>query len=342
MKKLDPIVEAFILKYGILNLLDDIGVRNIQKLGNSQIVAVCPYHDDKKPSFSVNLENGLWTCFACDKHGDLVEMIKLSYNLEYKEAKEFILARSGLSGNINLDDIVFKRDIFNNMIDVIEEEEVKWPSISPEMIKRMNTGPDPYKYLLGRGFSQETIDYFECGYASDYLGRGYANQQRITIPGHTEYGKICGYIGRTPIDATPKYLYTAGYPKSHTLFNLHRAKKYSSKGLILVEGSLDAMRMHDLGYPNVCAILGSALSPAQQKLLMKYTDKIYIMFDNDKAGSKANMGAIEAMKDRVDTYFVSLEPFNDPGDVKDKETLDSMMLNAKSWFKFELQKGGIL
>jgi len=341
MRKLDPIVEAFIHKYGILNLLSDINVSNIQKMGNGQIIATCPYHEDRKPSFSVNSSNGLWTCFACDKHGDLIEMIKLSYNLDYKDARDFILARSGLDSNVNIEDITFVREIFNLTEETNSEEAVKWPVISQDVIKRMNVGPDPYEYLQKRGFNQSTIEYFECGYATDYLGRGYANQQRITIPGHDEYGKLCGYIGRTPIDATPKYLYTSGYPKSHTLFNLHRAKKHSANGLILVEGSLDAMRLHDLGYPNVCAILGSALSPNQQKLLLKYTDKVYVMFDNDAAGLKANLGALEAMKDHLDMYYVSLGDLNDPGDIREKSVIDSLMAKAKSWFKFALQKGGV-
>jgi DNA primase len=175
------------------------------------------------------------------------------------------------------------------------------------------------------------------------LGRGYDNQQRITIPGHSEYGALCGFIGRTPIEATPKYLYTPGYPKSFTLFNLHRAKKHGDNGIIVVEGSLDVMRIHDLGYPNVTGILGSSLSVAQQKLLIKYTDKVYFMFDNDAAGLKANMQAIEAMKNQLNTYYISLGKLKDPGDIRDKATLDYLVSHAKDWnafmFNKDLQKG---
>ena len=337
-KLLDPIIEAFILKYGILNLLNDIGVTNIQKTSKDQIIATCPYHDDKKPSFSVNLESGLWTCFACDAHGDTIEMIKLSYHLNFQEAKNFLLARSGLDENVNIEDITFKRDIFNNTVEYLEEEPVKWPIISKEMVKRMYSGPDPYNYLLGRGFSQSTIEYFECGYAKDYLGRGYANQQRVTIPGHNEYGQLCGFIGRTPIDVTPKYLYTSGYPKSHTLFNLHRAKKYSDKGLILVEGPGDVMKVHNLEYFNVIAILGSSLSEAQQKLLMKYTDKVYFMFDNDSAGIKANFKAIETMQNKLDTYFIKLDFYKDPGEIPNKAILDKLINKAKNWNDFKFKR----
>jgi DNA primase len=343
-KNLNPLIEAFVHKYGILRLLNDIGVRNIQKTGQSQIIASCPYHEDTKPSFSVNLDHGMFNCFACDKHGDLIEMIKLSYNLTYKNAIQFILSRSGLESNINMDDILFLQDIQNAMVEEEEEDSFSWPIISKEMIKRMYYSPDPYNYLLGRGFSQKTIEYFECGYAVDYLGKGYEQQPRVTIPGHNEYGKICGFIGRTPVNANPKYIYTAGYPKSHTLFNLHRAKKFSNQGLILVEGSLDAMRLHDLGYPNACAILGSALSVYQQRLLLKTTDKVYFMFDNDNSGYKANQNAIEAMKDQLDVYFIPLKikklniEFNDPGDINCSNLLNILFDNAISWSNFIFNK----
>ena len=277
---IDILSEAFIAKYGIKNMLEDVDARKIHKSGPDDFICCCPFHDDKTESFSININNGLYQCFACSAKGNLVEFIKLSYNLDYEEAKAYLLARSGLDiSNINLEDIAFKREIFNLTEDkTIEDELVNWPTISKEMKERMYKRKDPYNYLLNRGFSEAAINYFECGYSDDYLGLGYLKNKRVTIPGHNEHSQLCGFIGRTPINEQPKYIYTANYPKSKTLFNLHRAKSHSDKGLILVEGALDAMRLHDLGYPNVCAILGSNLSPSQQKLLLKYTDKVYAAF----------------------------------------------------------------
>jgi len=340
---IDILSEAFIAKYGIKHMLEDVNAKKIHKSGPDDFICCCPFHDDKTESFSININNGLYQCFACSAKGNLVEFIKLSYNLDYEQAKAYLLARSGLDiENINFEDIAFKREIFNLTKDKTAEDElVKWPIISEDMVKRMYVGPDPYNYLLKRGFSEAAIKYFECGYSDDYLGTGYVKRKRITIPGHNEYGQLCGFIGRTPIDEHPKYLYTAGYPKSNTLFNLHRAKTHSAQGIIVVEGSLDAMRIHDLGYPNVTAILGSALSIAQQKLLIKSTNKVYFMFDNDAAGLKATMNAIEAMKNQLNTYYISLGKLKDPGEITSKENLDFLISNAKSWFKYELQKGGI-
>lgn len=341
-KQFDPIVDGFMNLYGIKNLLDDMGVRNVKNSGTHYVISLCPFHEDNQPSFSVNTENGGFHCFACDAKGDLYELVKRYYNLDFKNAQAFLLARSGLDSNIDIEDIMFLKKLKLSTVEEVEEiAEPNHVYPSEQMIARMNKGPDPYNYLKNRGFSDETIEYFEASYAEDFTGYGYKNQQRITIPGHDQLGKLCGFIGRTPIDAKPKYLYSPGWQKSFTLFNLHRAKNYSKDGIILVEGSLDAMRLHDMGYPNVVAILGSELSKYQYGLLKQYTEKVYLMFDNDKAGFKANSAALALTKDNLDVYHVNLGDFNDPGDIPDKKTLDDIMSKAKSWFGYQLKKGGI-
>jgi len=291
---------------------------------------------------SFALEDNILTgnCFACDFKGNLYELVKRYYNLDFKGAQSFLLARSGLHGDIDIEDIMFLKKL--RTITSEESEENLEPNHvypSQEMIERMHKGPDPYNYLQNRGFSEDTINYFEANYAEDFTGYGYKNQQRITIPGHDELGKLCGFIGRTPIDAKPKYLYSPGWQKSFTLFNLHRVKKYSENGIIMTEGSLDVMKLHQMGYPNSVAILGSELSQYQYSLLKKYTNKIYLMFDNDKAGTKANTHAMELVKDNLDVYHVTLENYNDPGEISNKNDLDDIMSKAKSWFKYQLRKG---
>jgi|GEM_PF-2157459 len=337
----DVIIEAFLINYGMTAALEDVGVNSYQKTSEDNIIAVCPFHADTKPSFSVNLSNGLFQCFACDAHGNLYQFIQLAYDLSYKQAKEYIMARSGLSEGVNLEDLTLLRKIKQSLIKInaAKTEETQDKPISPEMISRMYQREDPHNYLLGRNFKPETIKYFECGYTDDWLGKGYNKQERITIPVHDEYGTIKGFIGRTPVNAMPKYINTGGLSKSHLLYNLNRAAKYAQNGLILVEGTLDVMRLHDLGYPNAVAILGAKLSETQLHLLTKYTDKIYLMFDSDEAGSNANLSALEMTKDLLEVYFVPLKTFKDPGEIMEPETLKQLLSNAKNWFTYNVQEG---
>jgi len=331
----DDIIQSFIENYGIISLLEDINVKKLQKTNINQIIACCPLHEDENPSFSMNLETGLFTCFGCDQHGNLRTFISQIFHLNSKETQKFLLHHSGLE-NVNIQSLKFK----NNIEKILQLKEPKedfiFPIIQEKTIKRMYQGVDPHQYLLKRGFSQSTIDYFQCGYTKDYFGSGYNNQERITIPGHDEYGNICGFIGRTPIDATPKYLYTPGYPKSHTMFNLHRAKEFDS--LILVEGSLDVMMLHELDKPNACAILGASLSHEQLQLCLKYTDTLYLMFDNDKAGRNANKIALEMTKNIINVFHVPLGDLKDPGEIPDKKTLNHIFSNSKNWNNYMVQK----
>lgn len=338
----DPVIEAFVKKYGIKNLLQDIGARRISHTGKNQLILCCPFHPDNKESFSINSETGLFKCFACDAKGNLYHFIMRHYGLEFKEARQFIFARSGLDDNVNVDDLIFLYNI-NHLLESPEDETAPViPTFKPADITRMYQGPDPYDYLKNRGYADFTIRRFECGFTKEWRAISYetktlTNEERITVPGHDEYGTIIGFIGRTPIGQEPKYRYTYHYPKSHTLFNLHRAKKFSGDmGLILVEGWLDAMKLDDFGHSNVAAILGSELSDAQVKLIAKYTDKIYTMFDNDSAGFKATAGAINKLHDIVDVHYIPLGDLNDPGDITDKLTCDQLVGNAKSWFAYNM------
>jgi DNA primase len=337
----DFLTEAFINHYGIKNLLIDLDVRGIKHSGINELVMRCPFHDDKMASFAMDLTKGLWKCFGCGLEGNFIKFIMLAYHLNYAQANNFIKQRAGLSDDIDVDDMIFLRDldnILNPRSDKEETNDIK-VNFTPEIIASMYECEDPYHYLENRGLDDDTIKYFECGFTShwkSFKNKKEIHEERVTWPGHDKDGNIIGFIGRTPVNDDPKYRYTIGYKKADNLFNLHRAKKYANDGLILVEGSFDAMRVHSFGYPNVCAILGAKISNNQAKLLFHMTDKVYLMFDNDKAGRKANESALETLQENLDIYYISLENFKDPGEIPDKKTFDKLFLNAKSWFAFGL------
>ena len=340
----DPVVMAFVANYGIMNLLQDVGATKLQKTGKDQVVGTCPFHEDSTPSFSMNLVNGLFKCFACDVSGNLYKFIKMSYNLDYQGAQKYILTRAGLTEDFNVEDAVFLRKM-HTILDVDdkpnEAEQPGSPKFTDAKIKPLYEKPDPHNYLQNRGFSIDTIQHFECGFTTKWrvldqdTGK-MLHEERVVIPGHDEFGEIIGFIGRTPVNDEPKYRYTYRYPKQQTLFNLHRAKHHSDHGLIVVEGSLDTMKMHNFGHPNTVGILGASLSEQQIILFGKYTDKLFVMFDSDKAGQKATMKTIEALHNTLDIYYVSLENYKDPGEIPDVITSNRLLTNAKSWFSFNI------
>lgn len=327
----DALTDVFTHFYGIERLLEDLSI-DYTKIGKDELLTKCPFHDDSTPSFSINKANGLWVCFSCDEAGNLTKFVQLTYHIDYKTAREFLETKAGISDKANFADMAFLREIDSTLHPYIDEEKKSSSMVTKQMVGRMYERDDPHKYLLGRGFSPESISYFECGYTSDYHGKGKGTQERITLPGHDKNGELIGFIGRTPTNQKPKYLYTFSYPKAINLFNLHRAKKFSDKGLILTEGPLDTLRIHDLGFPNVCAVLGARLSAGQLKLLLEYTDKVYLMFDNDTAGEIAKNLASEMTWKILQTYIVPLGQHKDPGEIVTTEELTALLQQAKRIF----------
>jgi DNA primase len=339
----DPIVEAFVANYGIKNLLDDLNARKVHSTGKNQLILCCLFHDEMNESFSINTLTGLWKCFGCGLVGNLYQFVSLSYNIDYQEARKFIAKRAGLSLDSNIEDVIFFRDLNLALTEEKNEDDIVWPSFSKQQIDSFYEKPDPYNYLENRGFTKETIAYFECGFTSNWRSFNeekqiFEGQDRVIIPGHDNFGNYVGFIGRTPINEEPKYKYTKSYPKSHTLFNLHRAKHYSNS-LILVEGSLDVMNVHQLGYPNVVAILGASLSKYQCKLILENTQRVYLMFDNDKAGKIATQKAAEMLVEKIYTLkIVSLKGIKDPGEIKNKQTLDEFLNKSFDWFEYNVKE----
>jgi DNA primase len=337
----DFLAEAFIAHYGIKNLLNDLDIKGVKNSGIGEVIMRCPFHEDKMASFAMSLKNGLWKCFGCGLEGNLIKFIMLAYHLNYVQANDFLHQRAGLSDDVNIDDLIFLREIENIIGDKTEKEETENIKVNftPEIIASMYEGQDPYNYLQERGLDDDTINYFECGYTKHwkcFRNKKTFYEERITWPGHDKDGNIIGFIGRTPVGDEPKYRYTIGYKKADNLFNFHRAKSYAKDGIILVEGSFDAMKIHSFGYPNVCAILGAKLSANQTKILFNMTNKVYLMFDNDNAGRKANENALQTLQENLDIYYIPLGNLKDPGEIQNKQTFDKLFYNARSWFAYNM------
>jgi len=295
-----------------INFVDLVGnYTKLKRTGNSYI-GLCPFHEEKTPSFSINPDKKLFHCFGCGKGGDIINFIMEIENLSFKEAMEF------LSSKYNI-----KLPKFNAGKSSLEQDIIKLNNLLTDYYHNTLLSPKgkkPLDYLLSRGFSMETIKEFNIGYSPDNFnelseilkeygfppailqrsGNFYPKnnrfypffQDRIMIPIKTHSGKIVAFGGRTYKNEKPKYKNspeTIVYKKRNQLFGLDLAKKHISEKneLILVEGYFDMISLYEKGITNVVASLGTSLTMEQINLMKRFADKVIIFYDFDTAGITA-------------------------------------------------------
>jgi DNA primase len=291
-------VQEYLISHGIEVMRDD---------GN-ELACLCPFHKNTdSPAFYINKQTGLWICFnpSCEKRGS------------FKDLMTFFGDHRPMVKDHSVDEIEallagYKEEIpQENWDDALESIRVHFPDDAEKVA-----------YFLERGFTPETLTYFEIGFSP--------KKNRIVIPTRDETSRLIGFIGRsTDPDAQPKYLYSKGFPRKSVLFNLNRAKKYDY--VIVVEGSVDAMKIHQAGFPNVVATLGAAVTEEHIALLKRNFDSIVVFSDNDHAGFSMRDKIVAGLSDkevRVVEYPVA--DFKDPGDM-DSQTITDCINGAQDW-----------
>jgi len=280
----------------VTNYLEGKGIQIIRDDG-SELACYCPFHQNTDtPAFFVNKNTGLWICFnpACGKTGSI------------KDLMEFFGDTGNFVREYSIDEI--ELNLLHEDEDV---EDTSWGDVLEEIMVDLSEDSYKFQYLLDRGFTLETLRYFNVAYSD--------SKNRIVIPARDYKHLVIGFIGRTTLpDVQPKYLYSKGFPRKDTLFNLNNAKRYDS--CIVVEGSLDALKVHQAGFPNVVSTLGASVTKGQIALMADYFDKIVIFSDNDAAGN--------AMRDLIARALYSKELFivefpgddiKDPGDMSEEQ-----------------------
>jgi len=275
---------------------------DVKTLSGDEYIIFCPFHKNvNTPSFYINSKTGLWQCFnpSCDKKGNFRQLFR------------HITGRS-FDSSIKIDPVELQNRIDAGFI-IQKEEELNLSSVeidytSDEQLKKIQP-------FVNRGLSVNTLKYFEIGF-SEAKGR-------IVIPVRNHQYKVVGFIGRAiSDDQQPRYLYNKGFKRANVLFNLQNAKHYSD--VIIVEGSVDAMKVHDAGFPNVVATLGAQVSEYQSSLLRKYFDTIIIFSDNDSAGD-AMRSAIMGLCRGKNIYTAQIASgCKDPGDMNAIEIQNSI------------------
>jgi DNA primase len=284
----------------------------------TEYACYCPFHSNtSSPAFYINKKTGLWHCFnpSCGRKGSFATL-----------AKE--LAGKELAWNYQPH---YSDDELINMLENSGGALIAAPEDWGEAMERITidyrSADDVDKnlsYLLNRGYSESVLEHFDIGYS--------ARQERIVIPARDEFFNVVGFIGRATLEhQQPKYLYSANFPRRTTLFNLQNAKAY--REVILTEGSLDAIKVHQSGFPNVVATLGASIPSEHHSLLSRYFDILVLFFDNDEAGIAARRAIIEG-NPRKDIWIVPYPSgIKDPGEMTEQQIRESIKnkVNYLDW-----------
>ena len=363
------IPDSFIedLKYAS-SIEGTIGSYITLKRAGTNTVGLCPFHSEKSPSFTVFTESQSYYCFGCGKGGDVITFIREIENLSYVEAIRFLAERAGMTvPEDSENDFAAKRRVrileMNREAARIYHECLK----SPE-------GEAARAYLSGRGLSAKTIRRFGIGYAPqswDFLreklkAKGFSQEDmlaaalsntsqngkaydmfrdRIMFPIIDLRGNVIAFGGRLMQGNGPKYLNSADTPvfkKSRNLFALNFAKSAGGDTLILGEGYMDVIAMHQAGFENAVATLGTSLTADQARLFAQYTKKVVIAYDSDAAGQNAAKRAINLFGETgISVSVLQIEGAKDPDEYIQKfgrERFEHLLGKGKSAIHFEIDK----
>ncbi len=341
MRYPEHVIEQIREQNDIVSIISEYTALN--KRGGSHI-GLCPFHNEKTPSFSVSEEKQLYYCFGCGAGGNVITFLMQKENMSFIEAIKYLAERE----NIKLDETYLsEEEVQNNkkrgqLLEILKESArfFHYSLRAPENAEAL-------AYLTSRGLSMETIKHFGLGYAShqfndlyEYLRqKGYKdelllesglflqgknNQQmlydrfagRVIYPIFDLSKKVIAFGGRVLDGSLPKYLNSPEgllFNKSRTLYGMHLAKNSGAPYFILVEGYMDVIAMHQAGFIQTVASLGTAFTSGHAKLLKRHTDEVIILYDSDQAGQKAALRAIPILRgEGLKVKVLLLEEGKDP------------------------------
>lgn len=330
-------------------------------------MGLCPFHSEKSPSFAVYGHNQSFYCFGCGAGGDVITFIRRIENLDYIDAVKFLAQRAGMELP-EVDDRTSKirgrvfeinRALARYYFDCLRApqgkiglEYLRERRISPQMITRFGLGyaPDSWNnarnFLRGKGFSEEEM--LAAGVVAKGERGSYDQfRNRVMFPIIDLRGNVVGFGGRIlDKDAKgPKYLNSGDTPvfkKSRNLFAMNFAKASKRKGLLLCEGYMDVISVHQAGFDNAVATLGTALTPEQARLISQYTDTITIAYDSDGPGQAATQRASGLLAEvGIKVRVLSMTGAKDPDEYIKKfgaERFGLLIEGAAGVTDFEVEK----
>jgi DNA primase len=326
---------------------------------------LCPFHNEKTPSFVVNSERENWHCFGCGKGGDIFTFIEEMEGMEFREALKYLADKAGVQLSNT-----FKNEVSSSQKNRIKEINTEAARFFHNFLIKMDSSRSALDYLHDRGLTDETIEEWQIGFVPEqwdlltqYLmkkgfgiedlvaagmtiqkeranagsGKGFYDRfrGRIMFPIWNVHSEVVGFTGRLLVEKDNfggKYVNTPQtlvYDKSNVIYGLNRAKKeIKSKDLVvMVEGQMDVIACHQAGMKNVVASSGTALTEKQIKLLKRYSGNISMSFDMDEAGQNAAKKGIEIAVSKG----MSVKVIKIPED-KGKDPDECIKNNSQVWF----------
>ncbi|HJB15714.1 MAG TPA: DNA primase [Candidatus Blautia excrementipullorum] len=339
MRYSDDIIEEVRSKNDIVDVVSQY-VKLTRK--GSSYFGLCPFHNEKTPSFSVSPGKQMYYCFGCGAGGNVFNFIMEYENFTFGEALKHLADRAG----VELPKIEYSREVREKAQEKAELLEINKHAAQYYYYQlRTEKGEAGYRYLTGRGLTEETMRSFGLGYSdkfSDGLYRylkskGYKDERlresglfnvderhgmydkfwnRVIFPIMDVNNRVIGFGGRVMGDGKPKYLNspeTKIFDKSRNLYGLNAARKSRKNYLILCEGYMDVISMHQAGFTNAVASLGTALTSGHASLLKRYTQEVLLLYDSDEAGIRAALRGIPILREAgVNSRVVDLKPCKDP------------------------------
>ena len=363
----DEIIEEVRSKNDIVDVIS--GYVKLKKQGSSYF-GLCPFHSEKSPSFSVSRDKQMYYCFGCGAGGNVFTFIMEYENYSFVEALKFLAQRAG----VELPQEEYSKEAkerADTRSALLEMNKLAAKYYYAQL--KTEGGRQAREYLQNRQLSQETITAFGLGYSSKYSDdlfrylkmKGYSEEMiikaglvnvdekhgvydkfwnRVIFPIMDVNNRVIGFGGRVMGDGSPKYLNskeTTLFDKSRNLYGLNFARSSRKKEIILCEGYMDVISMHQAGFTNAVAALGTAFTSGHGTLLKRYTENVILSFDSDEAGQRAILRAIPILKEAGLTVRVlNLKPYKDPDEfIKGlgREALEERISHATSSFMFQIQ-----
>lgn len=346
------------------------GYVDLKRRGKN-LVGLCPFHNEKTPSFTVYPETESYYCFGCGAGGEVINFIRNIENLDFTDAVKLLADRAGLKlPDSDFDDSASKlrrriyeanreaaRFYHETLFTENGKQQLEYLTrrgVSPKMIRHFGLGaaPDDWhaleNYLREKGFRRDELVAANLLRYSEKEGKRYyydAFRAKVMYPVIDLRGNVVAFGGRVLDNSKPKYINTSDtlvYKKSNELFALNFAKNGNDRKLILCEGYMDVIALHQAGYENAVAGLGTALTPEQVSLIARYADEVALCYDSDEAGQKAVRAALALFsKTGVKVKVIRLEGGKDPDEIiktYGKEKFAKLLDGAANDTEYKLSK----
>ena len=352
------------------DIVDVISAHVHLKKRGKDYVGLCPFHNEKTPSFTVVPGKNMYYCFGCGAGGSAVTFLMKYNNSTFTEALQELADRAGITLPVReLSEEAGKREKHRQDLLAVNKETATYYY----KLLRSRRGERGMRYFAGRQLSPETLNKFGLGFADGsrndltaYLRKkGFSDDlilesdvalfnekqgvhdrfwNRVMFPIQDVRGRVIGFGGRVLGDSKPKYINSSDteiFDKGRNLYALNLARRSKKDYLILCEGYMDVIAMHQAGFIEAVASLGTAFTPGQASLLHRYTNRVLLAYDSDGAGVRAALRNIGILRSAgLDTAVIDLRPHKDPDEFikkEGKEAFQERIDQAENSFFYELR-----